>query len=565
MKLGVALPLIDVAVGGDPAAIREFAQAAEAIGYQDLSAPDHVLGVNVASRPDWGDRNTSADLFHDPFVLFGFLAGCTRNIEFSTQVLILAQRQAVLVAKQAASLDVLCGGRFRLGVGVGWNPVEFIGLNENFHNRGRRSEEQVEVMQALWAEPHVTFAGKYHTIEDAGINPRPAPARDPDLVRRPCRGDDAARRQMGRRLDAAQLRAGRRGGRGVRQTARDGRGGGTRSRQHRHRHARHCRDRRRGRVARDGALLEIVWRHPSDPRRPIRAAAICAASTAGRWPTISPPSSATGTRSPTWCSPSERTRRRLKEWPMQFRMSTLNLEQDHKRWDARRELIHAEIGLLKPDMMAFNEVCIPLQSARGLRDAATALTGIDYNLVQQTRVNGLSKVEGEALLTRFGIVETGNFDYQAKDIVALVVRVLVDGTPLDVYVTHLFMSRGDDSLRLFQVQQLLAWIDTRDDVAGSIVCGDFNATLDAPSAALMATRCRPTQREPTAFTPLADSDGSVSHPDRPRMDRCIDYIWVAGAIRIVDSGVCFNQPSSEDPSLWPSDHIGVWADLEFGG
>ena len=173
MKLGVALPEIDPEVGGDPAAIREFAQAAEEIGYQDLSAPDHVLGVNAASRPEWGDRNTSADLFHDPFVLFGFLAGCTQKIEFSTQVLILAQRQAVLVAKQAASLDVLCGGRFRLGIGVGWNPVEFVGLNENFHNRGRRSEEQVEVMKALWAQPHVTLTGKYHTIEDAGINPRP--------------------------------------------------------------------------------------------------------------------------------------------------------------------------------------------------------------------------------------------------------------------------------------------------------------------------------------------------------------------------------------------------------
>ena len=85
MKLGVALPFIDFAVGSDPAAIREFAQMAEEIGYQDLAAPDHVLGVNVASRPDWGDRNTSADLFHDPFVLFGFLAACTRNIEFSTQ------------------------------------------------------------------------------------------------------------------------------------------------------------------------------------------------------------------------------------------------------------------------------------------------------------------------------------------------------------------------------------------------------------------------------------------------------------------------------------------------
>jgi probable F420-dependent oxidoreductase len=173
MKLGVALPGIDPEVGGDPAAIREFAQAAEDIGYQDLATPDHVLGVNAASRPDWGDRNTSADLFQDPFVLFGFLAACTQRIEFSTQLLILAQRQTVLVAKQAACLDVLCGGRFRLGIGIGWNPVEFTGLNENFHNRGRRSEEQVQVMKALWAAPHVTFAGKYHTIEDAGINPLP--------------------------------------------------------------------------------------------------------------------------------------------------------------------------------------------------------------------------------------------------------------------------------------------------------------------------------------------------------------------------------------------------------
>jgi len=138
-----------------------------------LSAPDHVLGVNAASRPQWGDRNTSADLFQDPFVLFGFLAGCTRAIGFSTQVLILAQRQAVLVAKQAACLDVLCGGRFRLGIGVGWNEVEFVALNESFRDRGRRSEEQVAVMKALWAEPHVTFKGKYHAIEDAGINPLP--------------------------------------------------------------------------------------------------------------------------------------------------------------------------------------------------------------------------------------------------------------------------------------------------------------------------------------------------------------------------------------------------------
>jgi len=171
MKLGISLPLVDIK--GDPATVRDFAQTAEGLGYRHLAAPDHVLGVNVASRPDWGNRNTSKDFFHDPFVLFGFLSACTQQIEFSTQVLILPQRQTVLVAKQAASLDVLSGGRFRFGIGVGWNPVEFVGLNENFHDRGKRQEEQVRVMKALWAEPHVKFKGQWHTIDDAGINPLP--------------------------------------------------------------------------------------------------------------------------------------------------------------------------------------------------------------------------------------------------------------------------------------------------------------------------------------------------------------------------------------------------------
>ena len=177
MKLSVTVPFIDV--GGDPATVRDFAQAAEGLGYHGLGAPDHVLGVNIANRPDWGQRNTSADLFHDPFVMFGFLAGCTKKIEFSTQVMILAQRQTALVAKQAASLDVLSGGRFRCGIGIGWNVVEYVGLNENFHTRGKRSEEQVKVMQALWAEPHVKFAGEWHTIDDAGINPLPSKRRVP--------------------------------------------------------------------------------------------------------------------------------------------------------------------------------------------------------------------------------------------------------------------------------------------------------------------------------------------------------------------------------------------------
>ena len=178
MKLGISVPFVDT--GGDPVIVRDFAQAAEGLGYDGIGAPDHVLGVNVASRPDWDrQRNTSADAFHDPFVLFGFLAGCTKRIEFSTQVMILAQRQTALVAKQAASLDVLSGGRFRFGIGIGWNPVEYLGLNEDFHNRGKRSEEQVKVMQALWAEPHVKFAGAWHTIDDAGINPLPTKRRIP--------------------------------------------------------------------------------------------------------------------------------------------------------------------------------------------------------------------------------------------------------------------------------------------------------------------------------------------------------------------------------------------------
>jgi len=177
MQLGCSLPVADI--GTAPAALRDYAQAAEGLGYAYLVVPDHVLGANPAA--DHGGRRvgTTASAYHDPFVLLGFLAGCTRQIGFAVGVLILAQRQAVLVAKQAASLDLLCGGRFRLGIGVGWNEVEFVGLNENFHNRGKRSEEQVRVMQALWAEPHVRFAGEFHQIDDAGINPRPASGRVP--------------------------------------------------------------------------------------------------------------------------------------------------------------------------------------------------------------------------------------------------------------------------------------------------------------------------------------------------------------------------------------------------
>ena len=249
---------------------------------------------------------------------------------------------------------------------------------------------------------------------------------------------------------------------------------------------------------------------------------------------------------------------------MNIRIATLNMEQDHKRWNARRDLIIEQLAAIDPDLFAMNEVCIPLQTARWIRATMRERHGKHYALVQQTRVNGLSAVEGEALLTRLPIVETGNLDYRTRDIVALVARVLAGTTPIDVYVTHLFMSRGDESLRVYQVGQLLEWIESRNDAPARIVCGDFNATLDQPSAARMARHFRPTQTAPTAFTPLADSDGSVSHPTWPRMDRCIDYIWIAGSLEVAASAVCFDAGHPADPTIYPSDHAGVRADLIVG-
>jgi len=249
---------------------------------------------------------------------------------------------------------------------------------------------------------------------------------------------------------------------------------------------------------------------------------------------------------------------------MNIRIATLNMEQDHKRWNARRDLIIEQLAAIDPDLFAMNEVCIPLQTARWIQATMRERHDKHYALVQQTRVNGLSAVEGEALLTRLPIVETGNLDYRTRDIVALVARVLAGTTPIDVYVTHLFMSRGDESLRVYQVGQLLEWIESRNDAPARIVCGDFNATLDQPSAARMARHFRPTQTAPTAFTPLADSDGSVSHPTWPRMDRCIDYIWIAGSLEVAASAVCFDAGHPADPTIYPSDHAGVRADLIVG-
>jgi probable F420-dependent oxidoreductase len=173
VKLGVILPQTEI--GNDPLAIRDYAQAVEQLGYNHLLAYEHVLGApperlgRLGFRPPYTHKTP----FHEPFVLFGFLAGLTTNLELVTGILVLPQRQTALVAKQAAEVDVLTGGRLRLGVGIGWNYAEFEALGENFSNRGRRCEEQVALLRQLWTEELVDFEGRHHTVQGVGINPLP--------------------------------------------------------------------------------------------------------------------------------------------------------------------------------------------------------------------------------------------------------------------------------------------------------------------------------------------------------------------------------------------------------
>ena len=171
MQIGVVFPQTEI--GPDPAIVREYAQTAEGSGLKHLLVYDHVLGASTANRPDWRGPYTSETLFHEVFVLFGYLAAASPGLELVTGVVILPQRQTALVAKQAAAIDVLTGGKLRLGVGVGWNDVEYIGLNESFSNRGRRFEEQIEVLRALWTDDVIDYKGRYHTIPEAGLNPMP--------------------------------------------------------------------------------------------------------------------------------------------------------------------------------------------------------------------------------------------------------------------------------------------------------------------------------------------------------------------------------------------------------
>ena len=171
MDFGAVFPQTEFV--NDPAAITDYAQAVESMGYTHIAAYDHVLGANPDRPGGWHGIYTYQSSFQEPLILFAFMAAKTHNISFVSTILILPQRQTALVAKQTATLDNLSGGKFRLGIGVGWNAVEYEALNESFHSRGRRSEEQVQVLRQLWTQPLVTFKGRWHTITDAGLNPLP--------------------------------------------------------------------------------------------------------------------------------------------------------------------------------------------------------------------------------------------------------------------------------------------------------------------------------------------------------------------------------------------------------
>jgi probable F420-dependent oxidoreductase len=170
MKLGAIFPQTEF--GNDPVAIRDYIQAVEDMGYDHLVIYDHVLGADASVRPGWRGYGLG-DAFHEPFVFYGYAAAVSKRLELVTAVIILPQRQTALVAKQAAEVDVLSGGRLRLGIGTGWNAVEYEALGEDFHTRGKRSEEQVRLMRELWAKPVVTFEGKWDKVTAAGLNPLP--------------------------------------------------------------------------------------------------------------------------------------------------------------------------------------------------------------------------------------------------------------------------------------------------------------------------------------------------------------------------------------------------------
>ncbi|MBP6786262.1 MAG: LLM class F420-dependent oxidoreductase [Candidatus Promineofilum sp.] len=171
MDIGLVYPQIEYPT--TPAAVRDYAQAAESLGFTHILAYDHILGTNPDRPGGWSGPYTYRDPFMEPFLLFTYMAAVTTRLGFVTGILILPQRETTLVAKQAAVLDVLCGGRLRLGVGTGWNEVEYRAAGYDFHTRGARQEEQIEVLRRLWTQELVTYHGRWHDIPDAGLNPLP--------------------------------------------------------------------------------------------------------------------------------------------------------------------------------------------------------------------------------------------------------------------------------------------------------------------------------------------------------------------------------------------------------
>ena len=172
MKIGAVFPHQEI--GSDPLVIRDWTQAVEDIGYSHILAYDHVIGaVHEGREPRLWGPYTEESAFHEPFVLFGYMAACTTTVGLATGILILPQRQTILVAKQAAEVDLLSNGRLRLGVGTGWNYVEYDSLNENFSDRGKRQEEQIQLLRQLWAEPVIDYSGDYHRVDRAGLKPLP--------------------------------------------------------------------------------------------------------------------------------------------------------------------------------------------------------------------------------------------------------------------------------------------------------------------------------------------------------------------------------------------------------
>ena len=171
MKIGAVFPQMEI--GTDPIVVRDFAQAIEQMGFSHMVAYDHVINPDMTSRKDLPDFYDIDDTFHEPLVLFSYLAGLTNTLEFATGVLILPQRQTALLAKQAANVDIFTQGRLRLGVGIGWNKMEYEALGAPMTERGARLDEQIRFMRQLWTQPSSSFADEYHTLTQGGICPMP--------------------------------------------------------------------------------------------------------------------------------------------------------------------------------------------------------------------------------------------------------------------------------------------------------------------------------------------------------------------------------------------------------